>query len=151
MTDIPERTEQFDRLRVLSGRHMTSESEDIVQVKQHFEKCEKMWAGFKTGVDALPAAMEPWRKVTSQHENLDDLFDKLEREAKDDLEAVGGVKDESTDICEHIYRLKVINSLFLLLFLHPLPLSLFFPLSFLSFFNTYMYMYIHEKSIYPRV
>ena len=127
MTDIPERTEQFDRLRVLSGRHMTSESEDVVQVRQHFDKCEKMWAGFKTGVDALPAAMELWRKVTSQHENLDDLFDKLEREAKDDLEAVSGVKDESTDICEHIYRLKVINSLSLFFFFFILSLSPFFP------------------------
>ena len=90
---------------------MTSESADVIQVKEQFEKCEKMWTSLKTGVDALPAAMEPWRKVTSQHENLDDLFDKLDRESKDDIEAVGSVEDESADICEHIYRLKVIINL----------------------------------------
>ena len=90
---------------------MASESADIVRVKEQFEKCEKMWTSLKAGVDALPAAMEPWRKVTSQYENLDDLFDKLDRESKDDIEAVGSVEDESADICEHIYRLKVISSL----------------------------------------
>lgn len=107
-SEIPDRTEQFDRLKVLSGRHMTSETPEVVQFREEFERCEKLWNSLTTGLQSLPAAMEPWKKVTSKNQELGDWFDDLEERASRDLEALGEVHDDTADVCDHIYRLKVL-------------------------------------------
>ena len=104
---MPSRIRQFDHLKVLSGRHMTSETPEVVEVREQFERCEKLWDSLTTGLDSLPAAMEPWKKVTSKHRELHDWFDDLEERASQDLKAMEDVEDDSTDVCDHIFRLKV--------------------------------------------
>ena len=48
-------------------------------------------------VDSLPAAMEPWKRLTTQHDDeLGYWFDELEKRAGRDLEAVGEVQDDTT-------------------------------------------------------
>lgn len=88
---------------------MTSETPEVVQVKEEFERCEKLWNSLTTGLQSLPAAMEPWKKVTSKHQELGDWFDDIEEQASRDLEALGEVQDDTTDVCDHIYRLKVLK------------------------------------------
>ena len=106
--DMTERIEQFDHLKILNARLTTGENPDIVEFRERFERIEKMWSSLKNGVEALPAAMEPWKKVTNQHDELEYWFDELEKRASRDLEALGEVQDETTDVCDHIYKLKVL-------------------------------------------
>ena len=105
--EVADRAEQFDRLKALSGRHTADEAPEVVEVTEQFEKCERMWGALKTGVDSLPAAIEPWKRLTTQHDELGYWFDEFEKRAGRDLEAVGEVQDDTTDICDHVYRLKV--------------------------------------------
>ena len=105
--DLTDRVEQFDRLKILNARLTTGDSPDIVEIRERFERCEKGWGSLKSGVDALPAAMEPWKKVTNQHDELEYWFDELEKRASRDLDALGAVQDDTTDVCDHIYKLKV--------------------------------------------
>ena len=46
---------------------MTSETPEVVQVRdvRSFERCEKLLDSLATELDSLPAAMEPWKKVTN--------------------------------------------------------------------------------------
>ena len=104
---MPEGEKQLNQLKVLSGRFMSSENPEVVQVREQFERCEKMWEGLKTGVGSLEETVKPWRKITSQHEKLSDWFAELEEQAKRDLESVGEVDDDTTDVCDHIFKLKV--------------------------------------------
>ena len=102
------RKEQFDRLKELNAQLTSGESPDIVEIREQFERCEKMWGSLQSGVDALPAAMEPWKKLTSQHDELMYWFSELEKRASRDLDELGEIHDETTDVCDHIYKLKVL-------------------------------------------
>ena len=99
--------EQFERLKKLNTRLTASDGPDTVEIREQFERCEKLWTTLQGGVDALPAAMEPWKKLTNQHDELEYWFSELEKRASRDLGELGEVHDETTDVCDHIYKLKV--------------------------------------------
>jgi hypothetical protein len=105
--DMTDHEEQFERLKKLNTRLTAGDGPDTVEIREQFERCEKLWTSLQSGVDALPAAMEPWKKLTNQHDDLEYWFSELEKRASRDLGDLGEVQDETTDVCDHIYKLKV--------------------------------------------
>ena len=105
--DVTDHEEQLDRLKKLNARLTAGDNPDIVAIREQFERCEKLWGSLQSGVDALPAVMEPWKKLTNQHDDLVYWFSELEKRASRDLGELGEVHDETTDVCDHIYKLKV--------------------------------------------
>ena len=51
---MPSRVRQFDHLKVLSCRHMTSGTPEVIQVREQLERCENLWENVTTGLDSLP-------------------------------------------------------------------------------------------------
>ena len=113
--DMIDHEEQFERLKKLNTRLTAGDGPDMVEIREQFERCEKLWTSLQGGVDALSAAMEPWKKLTNQHDELEYWFSELEKRASRDLNELGEVHDETSDVCDHIYKLKVkpTNEIFL--------------------------------------
>ena len=105
--EMAEREEQFEHLKKLNARLTAGDGPDIVEICEQFERCEKLWSSLQSGIDALPAAMEPWKKLTNQHDDLVYWFGELEKQANRDLGELSEVHDDTTDVCDHIYKLKV--------------------------------------------
>ena len=86
---------------------MTSENPEVIEVLEQFERCQKRWESLKTGMTSLETTVKPWKEMTSCNDKLSQWFDDLEREATQHMEAIGEVNDETTDVCDHIFNLKV--------------------------------------------
>ena len=105
--DMIDHEEQFERLKKLNARLTAVDRPDIAEICEQFKTSGDRWTSLQSGIDALPAAMEPWKKLTNQHDDLVYWFNELEKRASRDLDELGEVQDDTTDVCDHIYKLKV--------------------------------------------